>query len=91
MIIDEELELEDLTQPDTLPQAIIDWQPERGHLFDVPRLSMGFVAAAAVGVVAVGALALGALAIGRLTVGRARFDRLDVDELTVRKLKVLER
>src|SRR5436190_2609006 len=61
MIVDEELELERLDEPDTLPQQIVDWQPGRGHLVDMttPRISTGFIAAAALGAVAVGAVAIG--------------------------------
>jgi hypothetical protein len=92
MIVDQELELERLDEPDTLPQDIVEWQPGRRHLVDMqtPRVSTGFFAAAALGAVAVGAVAIGAVAIGRLAIGRARIRHLEIDELTVRRLTILE-
>jgi hypothetical protein len=90
MIIDDERELENLNEPDELPQEIVEWQPGHGRLVDVPKVSTGFFAAAALGAVALGAVAIGALAIGRLAVGRARVGRLEIDDLVVGRLTVLD-
>ena len=80
-------ELEQLDEPEELPQEIVQWQPTHGRMVDVrtPRAAFGAVA---VGALALGALALGAVAIGRLMVGsvgvgRARVRRLEIDKLIV--------
>jgi hypothetical protein len=88
MIVDEERELENLADPDELPQEIVEWQSKHGRLIETPKVSTGFFAAAALGAVAVGALAIGALAIGSLAVGRARVRRLRIDDLEVGRLRI---
>jgi hypothetical protein len=97
-------DLEDLDEPETLPEEIVHWQPTHRPLTEahgavaqgasatgsslLGALAMG---ALAIGAVAIGALAIGRLGIGRLSVRHARFGKLEVDELVVRRLKTLER
>jgi len=90
MIVDDKLDLEDLTEPDDLPQEIVEWQPTHGRLINTPRVNTGWFAAAALGAVAIGALAIGTLAIGSLAVGRARVRRLRIDDLEVGRLRILK-
>ena len=94
----------DPDEPETLPEEIVQWQPNhRASMLEAKgALAHGasatgsaIVGALALGAIAVGAFAIGALAIGRLTVGRAsvrraRFGRLEVDDLVVRRVSVLE-
>jgi hypothetical protein len=88
-------QLEDLNEPDTLPNDIVEWQPTHRPLADA-RLGRAHVAEAtggavlaafAMGALAVGALAIGVLAIGRLNIGRAHIRRLEIDELVVRRIR----
>ena len=78
-----------LDEPDTLPQEIVDWQPN----YHAPALAgIGPLArtagAVAVGALALGVLAIGAVVVGRLVVGKARIGRLEIDDLVVRRLKL---
>lgn len=93
---------EDLTEPDVLPEPIVDWQPtHRGNArggVAAGGVAAGGVAAGsgvmlalAVGALAFGAMAIGALAIGRMSVGSARFRRLEIDELVVGRVRMKSR
>jgi hypothetical protein len=77
-----------LDEPDTLPQEIVDWQPNH----HVPALTgigplTRTAGAMAVGALALGVLAIGAVAIGRVAIGKARIRRLEIDQLVVRRFK----
>jgi len=78
-----------LDEPETLPQEIVDWQPNY-HAPAMPGLGSLTRAAGAVAVsaLALGALAIGAVVIGRLVVGKARIRRLEIDQLVVRDLRL---
>jgi hypothetical protein len=92
MLIDDDVEFDRPDEPDTLPQDIVDWQPERGHLVDIeaPKVAAPLIGAALLGAAALGAIAVGAVAIGALAIGRARIGKLEIDDLIVRRLRVLE-
>ncbi len=78
-----------IDEPDTLPQEIIDWQPNHRTPANADaRPAITPAAAMAVGALAVGALAIGAVVIGRLVIGKARIRSLDIDTLTVRRLNL---
>ena len=90
-------ELEDLTEPEELPEEIIDWQPTHRRSLGMARAGIATggaaallttVGALAIGAFAIGAVAFGAVAIGRLAVGSAKFRRLEIDELVVGRLRV---
>lgn len=91
-------------EPETLPEEIVHWQPNRRPLAQADVAAARAVSATggaaigtlalgalALGAVAVGAVVIGALGIGRLRVRHASFGRLTVDDLTVRRFRVLER
>jgi hypothetical protein len=97
-------DLEDLDEPESLPEEIVHWQPTHRPMTQThgavaqgaSATGSAIVGALAMGALALGAVAIGALAIGRLGIGRlgvrgARFGKVEVDELVVRRLKVLER
>lgn len=84
--------LDDPSEPEELPEPIVEWQPTHGGALNGPEAAPATATgAAAIGMLAFGALALGALAIGavaigRLSVGKARFRRLEIDELVVDRI-----
>jgi len=90
---------EDLTEPDVLPEPIVEWQPTGRHgarggvaaggvAAGGVAAGSGVILALATGALAIGALAIGALAVGRLTVGHARFRTLEIDELVVGRIRM---
>jgi hypothetical protein len=91
----------DLDEPESLPEAIVHWQPNHHHVAltqtsgavakGASIVGLSAVTALALGAMAIGAVAIGALAIGRLNIGGAKLGRVEIDELIVRRLKVLER
>ena len=90
------MSLDDPTEPEVLPDQIVQWQPthrieaKAGVAHGAGATGAAVWGALAVGALALGVVAIGALAIGRLVVRDARFGRLKVDELIVRKLHVIE-
>lgn len=88
--------LDDPSEPEELPEPIVEWQPTHGAggsgllkgAEAAPATATGATAIGmlAFGALALGALAIGALAIGRLSVGKARFRRLEIDELVVDRI-----
>jgi hypothetical protein len=75
----------DPLEPETLPEPIVEWQPNHHHRLRTQTTGGVMLGAALLGAFAMGALAIGAMAIGSLAVGRMRIGRLEVDHLVVRR------